>query len=194
MAWVWNHHARPGVEPAATTPSCRRGAGACAIAPPLLHAGPWLCLLRIGSTGDLRRRRSAALARGLCCASTSDVTAPPPTCGGTSLPAAVAHLSSSPLSISGDIRGLHIGRLCSAPSPSSSKARHLLPIRWSSLGIWLRRLPRPSQQDAPPWSLRGSTRVARFSFQLGVLLAVLFIRLLQHLIEAEYLICPVDIR
>jgi len=38
----------------------------------------------------------------------------------------------------------------------------------------VRRLPRPSQQGAQAWSLGGSTRVARFSFQLGVLLAVLF--------------------
>jgi hypothetical protein len=36
-------------------------------------------------------------------------------------------------SFSGDIRGLHIGRLCSAPSPSSSKVRYLFLIRWSSL-------------------------------------------------------------
>jgi len=43
-------------------------------------------------------------------------------------------------SFSGDIRGLHIGRLCSAPGPSSTKARHLVPIPWSSLGIWLPRL------------------------------------------------------
>jgi hypothetical protein len=36
-------------------------------------------------------------------------------------------------SFSGDIRGLHIGRLCSAPSPSSSKARYPVPIRRFSL-------------------------------------------------------------
>ncbi|OEL31444.1 hypothetical protein BAE44_0007537 [Dichanthelium oligosanthes] len=39
-------------------------------------------------------------------------------------------------SFAGDIRGLHIGRLCSAPSPSSSKARGSLGIWFSCLFRW----------------------------------------------------------
>ncbi|CAN6181879.1 unnamed protein product [Urochloa humidicola] len=43
-------------------------------------------------------------------------------------------------SFAGDIRGLHIGRLCSAPSPSSSKCnRQGTPSLWGSTSSTARR-------------------------------------------------------